>query len=354
MTRRVLFLAAALAASAGPGVAAEKTAEKQFKNIQVFKGLPASQLDGAMDFIAGSLGVRCGFCHVRNQTGSWEMWKDDLPQKKTARAMIRMTRQINRANFRGHDVVTCATCHRGHAMPVGEPPFFDAASRPAHPAAPPAEARPLAEIVKSYAEAVGTADAFAKIKTLVMTGTLDDGDGHASSVTIEREAPDHVRMLTKQGDEVFETTFDGTSGWVKSSGGVAGLDGDDLEELREKAAFWRTGDLKSRYATMAAVDTIEIDGHTADHVVARGAGGPKTDLYFDRQTGLLLRKKSAEPTPLGILPSQDDYSDYRDVEGVKVPFTVVSRTPRRETTRRLTDVRANVELPADTFVRPKS
>ena len=333
---------------------AEKPAEKQFKNIQVFKGLPASQIDGTMDFIAGSLGVRCGFCHVRDASGHFDMSKDDLPQKKTARAMIRMTREINRVNFRGRQIVTCATCHRGHPMPAGEAPLFDTASRPAHPAAPPAEARPLADILKSYSDALGTSEAFAKITSLVITGAQDDGEGHSSSLTIERTAPDHLRITTVRGEDRFVRVFDGAKGWVASPRGVSGLDGDDLDELREKAAFWQAGNLKARYATMAAVDVTEIDGHPADHVVARGASGPKTDLYFDRQTGLLLRQNSGEPTLLGTIPNQVDYSDYRDVEGVKVPFTVVSRSPRDETTERITDVKVNVELPADAFVRPKS
>jgi hypothetical protein len=354
MKKRLNHLVLVLASSASVFGAAEKPAEKQFKNIQVFKGVAASRIDGAMDFISGSLGVKCGFCHVRNATGGWEKWKDDLPQKKTARSMIRMTREINRVNFRGHDIVTCATCHRGHSMPAAEPPLFDASSRPAHPAAAPAEARALAEILKNYSEAVGTAEAFGKIRTLVMTGTLEDGDGRSSPLTIERAAPDRLHVLTRQGDDSFETTFDGTGGWVKSPGGVAGLDGGELDELREKAAFWQTPDLKARYATMAAVDATEIDGHAAEHVVARQPNGPKIDLYFDWQTGLLLRKKSAEATPLGNFPTQEDYSDYRDVAGVKVPFTVVSRTPRRETTRRLADARVNVELPPDAFVKPKS
>ena len=102
------------------------------------------------------------------------------------------------------------------------------------------------------------------------------------------------------------------------------------------------------------INIVDTPGHAADHVIAREGNGPKTDLYFDRQTGLLLRKKSAEQTPLGLLPREEDYSDYRDIEGVKVPFTVVSRSSRGQSTERLADVRVNVALPPDAFVRPKS
>src|ERR1700752_2858726 len=60
----------------------DKPAEQVYKNIQVFKGLPASQLLGAMNFMAGSLGVGCNHCHIVNQFA-----KDDKPTKQTARKM---------------------------------------------------------------------------------------------------------------------------------------------------------------------------------------------------------------------------------------------------------------------------
>jgi len=62
-----------------------QTAEQKFKNIQIFKTLPATQLDPTMAFISGSLGVRCSYCHVTNSFD-----KDDKPTKLTARRMIQM------------------------------------------------------------------------------------------------------------------------------------------------------------------------------------------------------------------------------------------------------------------------
>ena len=85
----------------------EKSAEQAYKNIQVFNGLPASQLQIVMTFMAGSLGVRCNYCH----TNPFD--KDDKPTKQTARRMIQMVFDINRGNFSGRDAVTCYTCHRG-------------------------------------------------------------------------------------------------------------------------------------------------------------------------------------------------------------------------------------------------
>src|SRR6202790_3368572 len=97
--------------SAGP-----KTAEEQFKNIQVLKGVPAEQIFPTMQFISASLGVECEFCHVQ---GAFE--KDDKKTKLTARKMMEMMFAINKDNFEGHREVTCYSCHRGNAAPQAIP-----------------------------------------------------------------------------------------------------------------------------------------------------------------------------------------------------------------------------------------
>src|SRR6202044_2348345 len=103
-----------------------KKAEEQFKDIQVFKGIPADQLIPAMQFIAASLGVECEFCHVQ---GAFE--KDDKKPKLAARKMMEMMFTINQENFDGHREVTCYSCHRGSTKPVAMPPVMTAESKPA-------------------------------------------------------------------------------------------------------------------------------------------------------------------------------------------------------------------------------
>jgi len=104
-----------------------KTAEQVYKNIQVFKGLPASELEPTMAFISGSLGVKCNFCHVRQLIGSDSLnyASDAEPMKENAREMMKMTIQINKNNFYFDKnerpeflhTVTCKTCHRGEPFP---------------------------------------------------------------------------------------------------------------------------------------------------------------------------------------------------------------------------------------------
>ena len=89
-----------------------RRAEEVYKNIQIFKGMPAPELLIAMRSFTRSLGVQCNFCHVQDAFD-----KDDKREKQTARKMILMARQINTDNFHGHMRVTCWTCHRGAEEP---------------------------------------------------------------------------------------------------------------------------------------------------------------------------------------------------------------------------------------------
>src|SRR5215204_6168454 len=91
-------------ATQGPQ-AGDKPVEQTRKNILVLKGLPESQLLPEMNFIAASLGVQCGFCHVNTgrdpQTGQtqWVWESDEKEEKKIAREMMRMVLTINKGDF---------------------------------------------------------------------------------------------------------------------------------------------------------------------------------------------------------------------------------------------------------------
>lgn len=95
---------------------ATKTAGEAFKNIQVLKDMPASDLMPTMKSFTVALGVKCSYCHVM---GAFD--KDDIHKKEVARHMIQMAHEINANHFHGHMRVTCWTCHRGAEEPPAHP-----------------------------------------------------------------------------------------------------------------------------------------------------------------------------------------------------------------------------------------
>jgi hypothetical protein len=99
----------------------DKPAGEVFKNIQMFKAMPAARLLRVMDLgYAKSLGVNCTHCHV---SGQWE--KEDKPTKQIARDMAAMAANINNEQLKkiknlksAEPVINCTTCHRGQTKPA--------------------------------------------------------------------------------------------------------------------------------------------------------------------------------------------------------------------------------------------
>src|SRR5215211_7207016 len=168
-----------------------QTAEQRFKNLQVFKDLPATQLDPTMAFISGSLGVRCSYCHVPNQFD-----KDDKPTKLAARRMIQMVLDINKGSFNGQSAVSCYTCHRGKPTPVSVPAVGQNLWTPS-PSAPAAEPLPsVKQILDRYVQALGGAEALTKITTRIAKGSRIGADNVLVPEEVYQKAPDKLLTIT--------------------------------------------------------------------------------------------------------------------------------------------------------------
>lgn len=337
----------------------EKTVEQVQKNIQVLNGMPASQLGVAMNYIGSSLGVKCTFCHV-NKDGKWDFPADEKPEKATAREMIKMVQSINNGNFKGNPAVGCFTCHRGSTspvrvpqLPIAEPtPFADT---PAAPAAP-AEKPPTADqILAKYTEALGGAAAIEKLKTRTMKGTWVGSNGITFGYELYQTAPDKVYTALntpKQG--VFERGFDGQVGWEKSQRGLRELQGRELSQLKSNTDFFRDIKLQGQFTRISFSRKDKIDGKDVYLLSAIGVDGRGERLYFDTQTGLLVRRITSTRTVVGLIPEEVDYEDYRDVDGMKMPFTIriYSVDSFFSSTRKLTEIKLNVPVDETKFRKP--
>ena len=326
-------------------------AEKFYKNIQVFQGLPSTELIPAMNFMADSLGVKCSYCHVTNDSGRWPMEKDDKAAKGRAREMIRMMREINKANFKGRVEVTCATCHHGANDPISTPPL-QAESAAAHSPGPtpaPAAAPSVDAVLDKYVAAVGGKEAIGRIRNRELKGTFTGGDGEAHPVEIAQTAAGQYRSSVAVKEGSFTLVFDGKTG---TSGGPSWnnpMQPDEVERIRARARLFPAAGLKERFPALAVRGSEKIDGRDAWLVTARAADGARMNFWFDAQTGLLVRTLQRQRTALGDIPEQADYSDYREVDGVKVPFTIRHTAPDRGDTVAAAEIKQNVELPDSTF-----
>ncbi len=335
-----------------PAAAIPRLAEEEFKNIQALKGIPADQLIPSMQFISASLGIECEFCHVAN---AFE--KDDKKPKVTARKMIGMVMAINKDNFESARKVTCFSCHRGSTDPVGIPMITDEASKSdAGERKKPAEEKtnfpPADQLLDKYLTALGGAEALHAITSRVQKGTLAAFGGQHLPVEIYSKAPDKRAsiMHLQNGDSV--TAFDGKQGWLTLAGRVHVMSSAENDAARIDADLYLAARLKSLYQKFHVESGERIDGHEAYQVVARNEDQPPLRLYFDQQSGLLLRLIRYAETPLGRNPTQIDYADYRDANGVRVPFRWTLSRPGNRFTIQVDHLQQNVPVDDAKFAQP--
>ena len=95
-----------------------------------------------------------------------------------------------------------------------------------------------------------------------------------------------------------------------------------------------------------------IDDNPVDVVQGTSANNTPVKFYFDKKSGLLIRLVRYTDTVLGLIPAQIDYSDYRDVSGVKMPFHLVTTWTDGRSTTDLTSIQANVTIDGAKFAKP--
>ncbi len=332
-----------------------KKAEEQFKNIQTLKGIPAEQLIPAMQFITASLGVECEFCHVQ---GSFE--KDDKKPKQTARKMMDMMSAINKDNFEGHREVTCYSCHRGSVGPVATPAVMTEEPKPAIVEAKKSEGGeqkdlggPAADqLLEKYVKAVGGAAAIEKITSRVMKGTITFGDRNVPIEIFSKDPEKRISIThTPDGDSI--TAFDGNEGWLGVPGRpVHEMHGPDIDGASIDADLHFPAHLKEMFSKVEVRGTEKIEDQSAYLVVGRREGKTPLRLYFDEKSGLLVRLVRFGETPLGRLPTQIDYADYRESGGVKIPFRWTLARPSGRFTIQVSDVKQNVPVDDAKFAKP--
>lgn len=388
----VLILTATVVAAAQqqqpPAAPAGPLAPEKYKNIQSLTDVPASQLDDTMQYFMAATGISCAGCHVRDQqTGQFTFEADTQRQKQTARRMIQLVKTINAGD--SGVKVNCATCHQGRNQPAGLQPATPltpeqiatmgarpggagpagappqgapgaAGARPGGAGAPAAPANPpLDDVIAKYVTAMGGEAAINKINSIVMTGTLVNRMNQSSGFTIEQKGM-KFREAT-DGPQGTTWGFDGKSGWVQGGPVVSDIAGVRLTQALRLNDLGRATQLKTRYTNLtsgrpsrlpsatpggAAVDVNLIQGNTADNVTER--------LYIETSSGLLLRRQIITRTPLnGSLTETIDYSNYKPVSGVMIPFTIKRTNWNSLDTITVVDVKAGAQIDDARFTKPK-
>jgi photosynthetic reaction center cytochrome c subunit len=348
--------------SAMPGV---QMAEQAFKNITVLRGISVDEFMDTMGFFSASLGWNCTDCHGDDAVEDWANFAKDTERKTMARKMILMVKFINQTQFGSMRRVTCYTCHRGDAQPkitpsladqYGTPPPEDPdeleiPDRPTSPGTPSAD-----QILDKYIQAVGGGQHLAALNSLVAKGTYSgyDTDNQKVPVDIYAKAPMQMTIIVhgNLGDSV--RVFDGRAGWIASPDRpvpLLPLTGGDVTGAKIDATLVFSTSLKQLFPQWR-VAQASIDDKDVWMVEGVAPGQLPLKLFFDESTGLLVRAVRLTDTVIGFNPTQLDFSDYRDVAGVKIPFHRVTTWTDNQTTIDLERVQPNAMIDEAKFTQP--
>jgi len=382
------------------------SAKEKFKNIKVLN-MPASQLRDTMEYFTAALGTNCATCPVVGP--SQDFAADDKRAKDTARKMIQMVDAFN-ANPDKLVTLTCATCHHGKQQAERTPPLAvemtpaeaaEAAQRAAQFAArgggpgggqpgapgrgpgpggapgggappagapgggapgaapagapgqpgrggPPRPTESLDDVLTKFAQAIGGPDAVAKAKTLVIHGTQTTRDLVTTPLTVEEKSTGEYRVQVATANP-RTSVFDGKNAWVQQGQNARDLEGVQAAQVSRSSELLLLN-LKQRYPNLQVGRYGNVDG--VETIVLQARTPAVTDQFqFERQSGLLKRRTIQTPTPYGALVEQVDYSDYRDVDGVKLPFQVKYTSWSAVTTQKVTDAKVNATIDQADFTK---
>jgi zinc protease len=213
----------------------------------------------------------------------------------------------------------------------------------------------VGEILDRYEKAIGGREAWEKLTSRAMMGTIVVPSASLTgTVMVHEKAPNKFMTAVIINGAAFQQGFDGIQGWTDDpKNGLREQTGPELAETKRGADFLHAFKMRRVYTSMV-VTGIERIGDLDTYVIEAGVpeGGDPTKLYFDTKTGFLVRVIGQNHDADGVSQTRDEFDDYRDVDGVKVPF--VWRQTNGDTTYTLTfsEVHHNVDLSDSEFAKP--
>jgi len=375
-SRRFLFVIAVLVCSLSTAVTARQAAppadtlqmsETFFKDIRVLKGISVDEFMDTMGMFASATAKDCTGCHsTQILDGKPEAFAIDTPMIQKARFMVGMVNVINRNYFGNQKRISCATCHTNTSVPQNVPDMsvqygdpFENPNSMEFIVASGSNPNQIDGVFAKYIDALGGAQRLSTVTSYTATGTYAGWDTGLSEVPVDiyAKAPEQYTTVAHrtEGDSVW--SYDGRNAWEVSINAAlpaaipltkGNLEGARLDaivaiapmRLRQSFAKWE-------------ISKGLIDDRLVQILRGTNPGQPPVNFYFDN-SGLLVRLQRWNETLVGPVATQYDYSDYRDIGGVKRPFKLIKTSTRNQVTMVIKEYRPNAAIDAAIFARPST
>ena len=241
------------------------------------------------------------------------------------------------------------------SLVVAAAAYAQGGQKPA-PDAKPADKLPTADqIIDKYVQAIGGKAALEKQTSRVSKGTFElPAFGANGTIEIYEKAPNKtVTIVNVSGFGVIQDGFDGKVGWSQNpQDGLREKAGAELASAKLDAEFLKPVRMKQLYPKITVKGKDKVGDHDVYVIEATPAESAVETLYFDTQTGLLLRQDTERDSPQGKQAIQAFLDNYKEVDGVKLPFTLKQVTPQFTIDLKIDEIKHNVAIEDAKFVKP--
>jgi len=210
------------------------------------------------------------------------------------------------------------------------------------------------QVLDKYLAAMGGQAAFDKITTRTARATNEIPDmGISGSMTMTEKAPNKSLVVVEIAQMTVREGTDGNVAWDENpQTGLREKTGLELAEFKRGSIFNIETKLKTAYPKMNVTGRDTVNGRPAIVIDAVPDQGSPVKIFFDSETGLILKQAGSRETPEGAITFESFYDDYRTVDGIKQPHTLRQVTSRFTSVIRITEMKHNVPVDDALFRKP--
>jgi len=216
------------------------------------------------------------------------------------------------------------------------------------------------EIVTKYVAARGGYDKIKAVRSERVIGTISFGGGVDGLFLVERERSLKMHMEINLNGSTMIRVYDGKSaGWIYNpftpNPAVQAMSEAELRNIFDEADFEGPFvDYKQKGSVIEFVGKADVEGKPAYKLKLTNKNGDVSYFYFDAGNYLLLEWRGVRKAGDADQTSESYFRDFREVEGLKYPFLIESRSPGTNQSQKLIADKIEVNVPIDTahFAKP--
>lgn len=210
------------------------------------------------------------------------------------------------------------------------------------------------EVMRKYVEAAGGAAAMSAVNSRVMKGSLDIiGVSRGGTFETYAVAPNKtLTIMQPAAAETIKVGYNGSLAWMQTKDGVRVLKGAELVSVQNDADFHALLHLKDRYAKLTLAGKSKIGYREVYVIDMQPISGAAERLFLDAQTYLPVRVNTVRLVQGVSVPVEIYYDDWREADGIKVPYVITHTYQKRTLTMTVNEVKSNVPVDAKIFEKP--